>query len=200
MYPERYQLPQLTAHLIAALERRRAAVTEWSPEVEKTLTLEARDVLIEAGRQFAELADDKAYWKRVEDAVNEVVLPRYFKLAKEEQASEKKKHGVWRGGDFISRAAYAAAGLLGALIIWRTPIPEYLEPVPLAFFIVGPMIPDLQLWWAKRSYKASLGELVEDMRAEAASKDLYRPMLDTVDPGAASGGATRSAEPTKEKS
>jgi hypothetical protein len=199
LYPERYQLPQLTAHLIAALERRRAAVTDWSAEVEKTLTLEAKDVLLEAGKQFAELADDKGYWQRIEEAVNELVLPRYFKLAREEQESEKKKHGVWRGGDLVSRAAYAAAGLLGALIIWKTPIPEYLEPVPLALFIVGPMIPDLQFWWAKRAFRAAIADLVEDMRAEAASRDLYRPMLEAVDPGASGASAERPAEGTKEK-
>ena len=56
MYPTRYQLPELTAQVVAVLERRREGYADWSPEVETRLTEEAKNALTEAGRQFAEVA------------------------------------------------------------------------------------------------------------------------------------------------
>ncbi len=176
MYPTRYQLQQLTEIVVAALERRREGFAEWTPEVEAKLTAEAQGVLSEAGRQFAEVADDKPYWQQVERTVLTVALPRYFQLAKEQQQNEKNKYGLWRGGDVISRATYAAVGLVVAAVVFRTAIPDWLEPLPLAMFIGGPLLPDLQVWFAKRKYASKLRVLVEDMRDEAAAREQYRPL------------------------
>jgi hypothetical protein len=178
LYPTRYQLPELAAHVVAGLERRRAAHSLWSSEVEAGLTLEAKAALAEAGRQFAEVADDRPYWQRLEQLVLTVALPRYFQLARAEEQLEKAKYGLWRGGDLISRVAYAAAGLAVAAIVWRTAIPDWLEPLPLSFFVAGPMLPDLQVWFAKRRYAAKLRALIADMRDEATARDQYRPMMD----------------------
>ncbi len=178
MYPTRYQLPELTAHVVAVLDRRREGFAEWTPEVEAKLTEEAKAALAEAGRQFAEVADDAPYWKRLEQIVLTAALPRYFKLAAAEHQAEKGKYGLWRGGDLISRVAYAAAGLVVAAVVFRTGLPKMIEPLPLAFFIGGPMIPDLQVWFAKRRYAGKLATLVDDMRDEAAARDLYRPMME----------------------
>lgn len=184
MYPTRYQLSELTAHVVALLERRREGYTEWNAGVEDKLRQEAVAALAEAGRQFAEVADDKAYWHALEQTVLTAALPRYFALAKEEQALEKAKYGMWRGGDLISRVAYAAAGLLIAAIVLRTAIPKWVEPLPLGFFIAGPMIPDLQGWFARRRYKAKLQALVDDMKAEAAARAQYRPLMTDAEPTA----------------
>ena len=189
MYPNRYQLPQLTAHVLAALERRRLGYPEWSPEAEASLAEEARTVLAEAGRQFAEVADDKPYWQRLEQLVLTVVLPRYFQAARAEHQLEKNRYGLWRGGDLISRVTYAAAGLVVAAVVWRTAIPHWIEPLPLGFFVGGPVLPDLQIWFAKRRYAAKLAALVEDMRDEAAARALYRPLMESaVDEGVGSAG------------
>ncbi len=178
MYPARYQLPDLAAHVVAVLERRRQGYGAWDTQVEAQLLTEAQEALAEAGRQFAEVVDDKGYWQRLEQLLLTAVLPRYFKMAAAEHQLEREKYRIWRGGDFISRAAYSAAGLLVAAIIWRTAIPDWLEPLPLAFFIGGPLIPDLQAWFEKRRYSNSLASLVDDMRDEAAARDLYRPLLE----------------------
>lgn len=178
MYPDRYRLPQLTAHVLSLLEHRREGFTEWTADAEAKLTEVAREALAEAGRQFAEVADDKAYWAKLEDTVVTAVLPRYFKLAREQHALEQAKYHVWRGGDLISRAAYGGSGLLAALIVWRTAIPDYLEPLPLAFFILGPLLPDLQVWFAKRKYAAQVGAIVEAMAEEAQLREQYRPLME----------------------
>jgi hypothetical protein len=137
VYPSRYRLAELTSHVLALLERRREGFAEWNAETEAQLKEAAVEALKEAGRQFAELADDKPYWSHIEQTVLTAVLPRYFQAAKDEQALEKNKYNLWRGGDFVSRVMYGGAGLLAAVIIWRTAIPDYLEPLPLAFFVIN---------------------------------------------------------------
>ncbi len=184
MYPTRYQLQELTAHVVAALERRREGFTDWNVEVEQRLTDEAKSALAEAGRQFAEVADDKPYWEQLERTVLTAALPRYFRLAREQHQHEKSRYGLWRGGDVVSRAAYAAIGLVVAAVVFRTAIPDWLEPLPIAFFIGGPLLPDLQIWFAKRKYAAKLRALVEDMRDEATAREQYRPLMEeSSEPG-----------------
>jgi len=167
VYPSQYQLAQLTAHLVALLERRRAAFDVWDEKAEATLLEAAREALDEAGKQFKELADDQPYWSRTTEALLEVALPRYLRLAKEQHALEKRGYGAWRAGDLISRATYAAIGLLAGFIILRTAVPDWLEPLPLALFIGGPLLPDAQALFAKRRYSKQLVRLVDDMKAEA---------------------------------
>ncbi len=168
--------------MLAVLERRRGAHAAWSGEVEAKLTRDAQEALVEAGRQFAELADDKPYWQRLESLVLTVALPRYFTLARDEQQLEAQKYGLWRGGDLVSRIAYAAGGLVVSVIVLRTGLPKLLEPLPLAFFIGGPFIPDLQAWFAKRRYRSKLASLVDDMRDEAGAHEVYRPLMEDGSP------------------
>jgi hypothetical protein len=198
VYPTRYQLPELTAHVVAVLERRREAHLDWSAEVEAHMADEARATLAEAGKQFTEFADDSAYWQRVEQAVLTVVLPRYFALARDEREQARNKYGVWRGGDLVSRAVYALAGLVAAGIVLRTGLPKWTEPLPLAFFIGGPLIPDLQVWFARRRHAHKLAALVEDMREEAKARDLYRPLMDGAPPAVdehVAGGSAAATNP-----
>lgn len=201
MYPARYQLAELTAHLVALLERRRGAFETWSPETERALETEATAALADAQKAFAEVADDPQYWRRVEHTLRSVVLPRYLRIAGEEHQRELSGYGIWRKGDLVSRALYAGAGLLAALIIWRTPIPDWFEPIPLALFVVGPLIPDLQLSLAKRRYDKQLKQLVEDMRAEQSDAKLYQPL--GVDEGATGASveqpAAQNSTPTENR-
>lgn len=199
MYPNRYRLAELTEHVVALLERRREGFAEWNAETEAKLTTAAAEALQEAGRQFAEVADDRPYWQRLEQTVLTAVLPRYFQAAKAEHALEKNKFNLWRGGDFISRVAYGAAGLAAALIVWRTAIPDYLEPLPLAFFIGGPLLPDLQIWFARRRYRKVLTQVIESMREEDSAREQYRPLMEgmpsTIDEQATA--SSSSTSPTK---
>jgi len=203
VYPTRYQLQELTSHVVAALERRREGFAEWNAEVEAKLTLEAKSVLAEAGRQFAEVADDKPYWAQLERTVLTAALPRYFQLAKEQHQHEKNKYGLWRGGDVVSRAAYALIGLVAAAVVFRTALPDWLEPLPIAFFIGGPLLPDLQIWFAKRKYAGKLRTLVEDMRDEAEARAQYRPLTEgapaPIDAGPQSEAARVKDETSKTK-
>ena len=172
----RYSLAELTAHVVALLERRRAAFEVWSEQVEDALTREAVTALEEARTGFAELADDPAYWERTSRTLIDVAVPRYLKLAKTQHALERSAYGAWRSGDVISRVAYAGMGLLAGIIIIRTPIPDFLEPLPIMMFLGGPLLPDLQAWWAKRRYAKQLTALVEDMAQEQRDAREYQPL------------------------
>lgn len=202
VYPDRYQLPALTAHVVSLLERRRLGVTTWSPAAQADLVDEAKRAMAEAGRQFAEVADDPSYWAHVTEAVLEVVVPRWLKLAGEQHALEQQKYGIWRGGDLLARAAYGAMGLVGAVIVWRTAIPDFLEPLPLLMLVGGPLLPDLWAWRARRRYQKSLQRLVDDMAHEQAARQAYRPLSDVgaapVDPVADEDGSKRE-QPLKER-
>ena len=176
LYPRQYHLSELTAHVVALLERRRAAITTWDDAAETMLLAEAKKALDEAGAQFREVADDPAYWARTSELLLTVAMPRYLKLAKEEHALEAAGYGIWRKGDLLSRAAYAGIGLVGGFIILRTALPDWLEPLPLALFIGGPVLPEVQTWWAKRKYKKKLVELVDAMQAEAEERRAYQPL------------------------
>lgn len=195
VYPSQYQLPELTAHLVSLLERRRLAFDVLDEKAEAALREAAQEALDEAGKQFKELADDAAYWSRTTDALLEVAFPRYLRLARNQHALEKRGYGAWRGGDFVSRAAFAVAGLVLGFIVIRTPIPNWLEPLPLALFIGGPFIPDVQASFAKRRYSKQLLALVEDMKAEAIDRRAYEPLGIDESVGA-TGEGTKSPDKT----
>jgi hypothetical protein len=196
VYPSQYQLPELTAHVVALLERRRAAFETWDEKTEAALLEEAKRALDEAGRQFRELADDPAYWQRTVELLMTVALPRYFRVAKTQHGLEQRKYDLWRGGDFFARAAFALGGLVVGFVVLRTALPDWLEPIPLAFFIGGPLIPDVQVWLAKRRYAKQLAGLVDEMKAEAADRRTYQPL--GIDEHVA-GGDAAAPERTKEK-
>ncbi len=192
VYPSRYQLPELSAHLVAMLERRRAALTAWNDEAEGLLTAEAKAVLAEAGKAFKEIADDAPSWQRIEQALLTIALPRYFKVARAQHALEASHYGLWRGGDLVSRAAYALSGLVIGAVVWRLGVPKWIEPLPLLLFVLGPLIPDFQESRAKRRYRKSLAALVDDMALEEADRHAYLPT--GVDEHAAGTKASTSQE------
>jgi hypothetical protein len=182
VYPSQYQLPELTAHLIALLERRRLAFDSWNDETEASLQEAANQMLSEAGIRFRELADDPEYWRRTTETLMTVMVPRYLRLAEPQQTLEKNGYGSWRKGDLLARVTYGAAGLLLGIIVWRTPIPDWVEPLPLLMFVAGPLLPDLQAWWARRKYAKQLTVLVEDMKSEQTDRRAYEPLGLSTEP------------------
>jgi hypothetical protein len=166
----------VTEQILALLERRRPGFGEWNPDVEEQLRSEALRAIEDLGRQFREVAQDPGYWRRLVDSVQTVALPRYFRMAREHHALEGRHYGIWRGGDLLSRAAYVLVGILVALIIHYTPIPNWLEPLPFVLVLLGPFIPDIQAWWARRGWIKALTALVQDMKAEQEHVEALRPL------------------------
>ncbi len=178
MYPDRFRLPQVTEHVLTWLERRRPGFGAWDGEVEAQLGAEARLALADVARRFAEVAVDPRYWERLERSIFTVALPRYFQLAREHHALQRARYGLWRGGDVISRVTYTGAGLLAAVLIALTPVPDWLEPLPFAFILFGPFLPDMQESFFERRYRKHLTTLVEEMQVEQRQLEAYRPLDD----------------------
>ncbi len=182
MYPDSFRLPQVTEHVLAWLERRRPGFGAWDGEVEAQLNAEARLALADVSRRFAEVAVDPGYWERLERSVFTVALPRYFQLAREYHALQRRKYDLWRGGDLISRGVYTGAGLVAAVLVALTRVPDWFEPLPFAFVLFGPFLPDMQESFFERRYRRQLATLVKDMGVEQQQLETYRPLDEPVPP------------------
>ena len=194
MYPERFRLPQVSEHVLAWLERRRPGFGAWDGEVEARLTAEARLALADVSRLFSEVAVDPGYWERLERGVFTVVLPRYFQLAREHHALQRRKYDLWRGGDLLSRVVYTGVGIVTAVVVALTRIPNWLEPLPFALILFGPFLPDMQESFLERRYRKQLATLVQDMGVEQRQLEAYRPLDESVPP------ALSDSNDSKEKS
>lgn len=187
MYPDRFRLPQVTEHVLTWLERRRPGFGAWDGQVEAQLLAEARLALADVAGRFAEVAMDPGYWERLERSIFTVALPRYFQLAREHHALQRARYGVWRGGDLLSRAAYTGMGIIAAVVIALTRVPNWLEPLPFALILFGPFLPDMQESFYERRYRRQLATLVRDMSVEQQQLEAYRPLDEPVRPVIESG-------------
>ena len=122
-----------------------------------------------------------------------MALPRYLQLAREHHALQRRKYGVWRGGDLLSRAAYTGSGIVAAVVIALTRVPDWLEPLPFALILFGPFLPDMQESFHERRYRRQLTTLVRDMGVEQQQLEAYRPLDEPVRP-ALEPGETNSKE------
>jgi hypothetical protein len=121
--------------------------------------------------------DDPPHWERAGAIVRDVLLPRYRRLAEEENAAAERDYGMWRGGDLVARATFALSGLvLGAIVVAVPWIPIYEKWLPWALFVLGPFVPDGYAWWYRRRYQKRLEALVADLAREGAALESYRPL------------------------
>jgi hypothetical protein len=179
VYTERFSLPFLTKVLIAAAERRRPGLGAWTNGTREELRKVFLTELTEVRARFIELFDDKAYWTRIEKALLEDVFPRYAAVAEKQTALEQSDYGLWRRGDLIARGAYAVMGLFVGLFIVKAPfipIPTTWDALILGLMLLGPFVPDLQVWSKKRRFENDLGAIVEDMGDAQKQQQLYQPL------------------------
>ena len=178
MVPEKYRLAAIGRYLLEAFERRRPAIATWDAQAEESLRAEAAAALAQMQQQLHEMEmDDPAYWEKVADAVTKVVIPRYLTLAKEENARAARDYGLWRGGDIVARATFAAVGLvLGAAAVAIPWIPVTEKWVPWLLFVGGPFVPDAYFWWYHRRYQKKLERLLGELARAGDSIEIYRPL------------------------
>jgi hypothetical protein len=178
MVPSRYQLAAVGRFLLEQFELRRPGLREWTPEVEASFRQQAEAELQQMQRQARELEmDDPQYWQRVRRVVDEILLPRYGKIATEEIALGKKDYGIWRGGDLVARAAFGVAGFILGIIAVEIPyIPIYAKWFPAVLLVAGPLFPDVAMWWYRRRYRNKLDELVSDLGKVSDTLETYRPL------------------------
>ena len=178
MVPEKYRLAAVGRFLLEQFELRRPGIKEWTPQIEASLRQQAEAEIVQMERQLKELEiDDPQYWQRVRRVVDEILLPRYAKAATDELALARREYGIWRGGDLVARAAFAAVGfILGILAVEIPYIPITAKWFPALLLVAGPMFPDLVMWWYRRRYRRKLEELVRDLGKASETLDTYRPL------------------------
>ena len=178
MVPEKFRLAAIGRYLLEAFERRRPAVASWDAKAEESLRAEAAAELKQMEQQLHEMEmDDPPYWRKVADAIDKVVIPRYLALAKEENARAANDYGLWRGGDIVARATFAAVGLvLGAAAVAIPWIPVQEKWVPWLLFVGGPFVPDAYYWWYHRRYQKKLELLLGELARAGDSIEIYRPL------------------------
>ncbi|MGZ6142292.1 MAG: hypothetical protein ACXWLM_03085 [Myxococcales bacterium] len=178
MVPEKYRLAAVGRFLLEQFELRRPGIKEWTPQVEASFREQAEAEIVQMERQLKELEiDDPQYWQRVRRVVDDILLPRYAKIATDELALAKREYGIWRGGDLVARATFAAAGfILGILAVEVPYIPITAKWFPAVLLVAGPMFPDVVMWWYRRRYRRRLEELVRDLDKASETLDTYRPL------------------------
>ena len=183
MVPTRYQLGEVGRYLLEQLELRRPGIQEWTPSVEAALRQALEGELQQMERQCRELGvDDAQYWQRVRRALEDILLPRYAAIAKEEIALRKRDYGVWRGGDLVARGTFALAGFILGIIAVEVPyIPIYAKWFPALTLVAGPLFPDMVVGWYRWRFRRKLEELVKDLTKASASLETYRPLSELTE-------------------
>lgn len=178
MVPEKYGLAAIGSFLLQQFELRRPGLKEWTPQVEASLRQQAEAELLQMERQLKELEiDDPQYWQRVRRVLDEILLPRYAKLATDEIALAARDYGIWRGGDLVARGTFALVGFILGIIAVELPwIPVYEKWFPALLLLFGPVFPDLALWWYRQRYRRRLEELVRDLAKAGETLETYRPL------------------------
>ena len=178
MVPEKYGLAAIGRFLIEHFELRRPGIKEWTPEVERSLRRDAETELLQMERQLKELGiDDAQYWQRVRGALDDILLPRYAKIATDEIALAKREYGIWRGGDLVARGTFALAGFVLGIIAVEVPyIPIYEKWFPALLLVGGPMFPEVVMWWYRRRFRKKVNELVADLAKASNTLETYRPL------------------------
>ncbi len=172
------ELGALTASLLADLERLRPGLPPTATEAEISEQCRARAELrlpeLYAEYQGELDADAQAQLTLYRREVEQLLIPRYAKLAAEQNRQERSQ----TRGAVYNRLAYAALFFaLGLFIVWAPFIPIWEKWLPFAFAVVAPLLapwlPNLHGALQQRQHQLRLGLLHMDL--DEAGKTLPLP-------------------------
>lgn len=165
----------LCGELLADLERFRPAVPSATGEEATEAALRDRAALRlgELYREFrveeteADLAEDSqfAIYKR---EVDQVLIPRYSRLAQQQNQLEQAPRRAGQGRDLYNRLSWALGFfLIGVFVVWAPFIPIWEKWIPFAFAAVAPLVspflPDLYGLWLSQKHQVALFALHDDL-------------------------------------
>jgi hypothetical protein len=143
-------------------------------ELEEQLLATARAKLAKIKAAYDEFGGSPAYWQSLEKEVLETAMPQYVDAAREMNALERSKFGVWRGGDPAARFAFALGGLvLGSIIIELPFIPIFEAMFAFGLTGLGFVYPDLKRYTHERRHMKVLNRLVTDAAAYQQNARLH---------------------------
>jgi hypothetical protein len=175
MTPATWRLDTLAVQLIARLEPARRTHVD-----DEKASASFRAVVEEASRALArecrETLGDEAQARRIEREAVETFLPRYTRLALAQNRLERGRGLL--ADNVLARVFATALAFLLAVIVSRV-IHHWVDLLFFAAAALTPLAPELRTWWARRSYRAQLQELADDLgRIEDAEQALPPPERD----------------------
>jgi hypothetical protein len=180
-----YRLDTVAAHLVERLEGARPS---YQDRPDDAVAAFARIADLELDRIVAEhdeIIGEQGVGDLLRREIHETFLPRYLRLAHDQNLLEVAGYRAWRGGDPIARAVTTVMSLLVALTVVRV---VHHPVMMLAFVAVAlvPFLPELRRWYYRRQYARFLQEAVDDMGRIQDRMDVYGPAPD-ADPVPESG-------------
>lgn len=132
-------------------------------EIDEQLLATARAKLKKIKAAYDEFGGSPVYWQSLETEVLKTAMPQYIAAAREMNALERAKFGVWRGGDPLARIAFALGGLLLASLLMFVPFVRMFEAIfAVGFVATGFFFPDIKRWTHERRHTRVLNGLVAD--------------------------------------
>lgn len=176
------ELGALASALIADLERVRPGFSETADAAQTVEQCAAR-VRLRLPELYSEYqgeagSESEAQLALYTREVEQVLIPRYAKLAQQQNQIERQQ----TRGALYNRLSYAALFFaLGLFIVWAPFIPIWEKWVPFALAIVAPLLtpwlPDLYQSLRLRQHRLGLGLLLMDL--DEAGRTLPLPPLFT---------------------
>jgi len=132
-------------------------------DLEEQLHVTARARLAKIKAAYDEFGGSAAYWTALDAEVMETALPQYIVAAREMNALERNRFGVWRGGDPLARFVFGLGGLLIGSIIIAIPFIKIVEAM-FAFALAagGIFYPEIVRYTHERRHFKLLNRLVAD--------------------------------------
>jgi len=158
---------QVTADVLAHLERRRPAIVSDDAAIRAEITAALEPVR----REYAEYDLPARYLDALEAELLGTIPARWRQVAEPFTADERRGFGIWRQGDVIARLAFVGVGLLASVLAARI-LPSWQKWLPVLFTAGAWWLPDLQIGSRRRRYAQQLGEIVAQM--ELAQRQLER--------------------------
>jgi len=156
-----YDLGNVVFVVLEDCEHRRRGFDD--DEIEERLQETARARLAKIKAAFDEFGGSDTYWDAVESEVLETALPQYIAAARDMNALERNRFGVWRGGDPLARFVFALGGLLiGSVLIAIPFIPIFEAMFAFALAAAGALYPEIARFTHERRHFKVLNRLVTD--------------------------------------
>lgn len=119
--------------------------------------------LQEIESSYREAGGTDPYWEELRREISDTVLPQYISAAIEQTKRERTNYGLWRGADFVARAAFALLGLtVGGIIIEVPFIPIFAKWFAFGLAAVGWFYPELKKKLFEYRHSRLLNRLITD--------------------------------------
>ena len=134
----------------------------------------ARAKLAKIKAAYDEFGGPPGYWQSLETEVLKTAMPQYMVAAREMNALERSKYGVWRGGDPMARIAFALGGLVLAWALFFVPFVRMFEAAwMVALAATGFFLPDIKRFTHERRHTKLLNRLVAEAAAYQHNAKLH---------------------------